>query len=150
LETVAKRLYEALFLVDSAEAASDWDGINEHVKKIFERNGAEIINIRKWDERPLAYTIMGKNRGTYILVYFNSDPDKIAFIERDSQLSERIMRVLILRADHVTEKDMEKEPPAVVVEKRVLAPDNSREIPVTNYQEEIDSEDDLSERTDLA
>jgi small subunit ribosomal protein S6 len=107
-----------LFLVDSAEAAADWQGINEHIKKVFERNGAQIVSIRKWDERPLAYTIMGKNRGTYILVYFNSPSDKIALIERDSQLSERIMRVLILRADHLTKEDMEKETPAMMVEKQ--------------------------------
>jgi small subunit ribosomal protein S6 len=115
LETVTKRLYEGLFLVDSAEAAADGKGINEHIEKVFERNGAEIVSIRKWDERPLAYEIVGKNRGTYILVYFNSPSDKIASIEKDSQLSERIMRILILRADHITKEDMEKETPAAMV-----------------------------------
>jgi small subunit ribosomal protein S6 len=145
LETVAKRLYEALFLVDSGEAAADWKGVNEHIKKVFERNDAEIVSIRKWDERSLAYAIMGKNRGTYILVYFNSPSDKIASIERDSQLSERIMRVLILRADHATKEDMEKETPAMMVERqtqRQIAP----EVPsVVDYVKAIESEDDIEE-----
>jgi small subunit ribosomal protein S6 len=148
LEAVTKRLYEALFLVDSAEAAADWQGINEHIRKMFERNDAEIVSIRKWDERPLAYEIMGKNRGTYILVYFNSPTERITLIERDSQLSERIMRLLILRADHVTKEDMEKGTPATMAEKRVQTPEDSQEPPISviNYEEEIGSDDNLSEQ----
>ncbi len=119
MENVTKRLYEALFLIDSAEAVADWDGINEHIKKIFERNGAEIISMRKWDDRPLAYSIGGRNRGTYILIYFNSQTDKISMIERDAQLSERIVREIILRADHVTKEDMEKDTPAMMAARPV-------------------------------
>jgi ribosomal protein S6 len=145
LETVAKRLYEALVLVDSAEAAADWQGINEHVKKMFERNDAEIVSIRKWDERPLAYEIMKKNRGTYILVYFNSFSDKIALIERDSQLSERIMRTLILRVDHVTKGDMEKETPATMAEKHVQEQKDLKESSIIGNEEAIDSEDDFEQ-----
>jgi small subunit ribosomal protein S6 len=138
LETATKRLYEALFLVDSAEAAADWQGINEHIRKVFERNDAEIVSIRKWDERLLAYEIMGKNRGTYILVYFNSPSDRITLIEKDSQLSERIMRLLILRADHVTKEDMEKETPATMVERQAHKPGDSEVPSVADYKEVVD------------
>jgi small subunit ribosomal protein S6 len=92
-----KQLYEAMFLVDSAVAVSDWEGLNETIKKILDRNRAEVVSMRKWDERRLAYDVQGKSRGTYILCYFHADGRSIAGIERDVQLSERIMRVLILR-----------------------------------------------------
>ncbi len=95
MKAVVKRLYEAMFLVDSA-AEADWDKINAIIKKILEKAGAEIVSMEKWDERRLAYEIGGKNRGTYILCYFNADGQKIRQIERDAQLSESIMRVLIL------------------------------------------------------
>jgi ribosomal protein S6 len=121
LETV-KRLYEALFLVDSGEAASDWQGINDHLKKILERSEAEILSMRKWDERPLAYPIMGRKRGTYILVYFNAICDKLSAIERDTQLSERILRVIILRGDHVTPEEMAKDTPSMLAEKHIVKP----------------------------
>ncbi len=146
MESVTKRLYEAMFLVDSAEAAADWDGINEHIKKVFERNDAKVVSIRKWDERPLAYEIMGRNRGTYVLVYFNSPSDRIASIERDSQLSERIIRVLILRADHVTKEDIGEKTPAVMAEKKAQKPADSQESPVVDYEEEIDSENNFDEQ----
>ena len=110
MEAVVKKLYEAMFLIDSAEAASDWEGINTIIKNILERAEAEIVSIRKWDERKLAYQINGKTRGTYILCYFRAEGKSIRDIERDVQLSERIMRVLILSAEHVSEEDIEKAP----------------------------------------
>jgi small subunit ribosomal protein S6 len=113
LDTVAKRLYEGLFLVDSGEAASDWDGIVEMTKRMLEKGQAEIISIRKWDERRLAYNIGGKDRGTYILAYFNAPTAAISGIERDIRLSERIMRAMILRGDEITKEDMEKDTPAM-------------------------------------
>ena len=119
METEVKRLYEALFLVDSVEAASDWDGINESIKKSLDKVEADIVSIRKWDERPLAYEIEGKRRGTYILVYFNVDGNKISTLEREIQLSERIMRVLILRGDHLTEESIQKDTPAIIAERPV-------------------------------
>jgi len=103
LETAVKKLYEGMFLIDSAEAAKDWDGIMELVRKTLVKADAEIVSIRKWDERALAYTIRRCGRGTYILTYFRADGQKIRDIERDVQLSDRIMRALILKADHITE-----------------------------------------------
>jgi small subunit ribosomal protein S6 len=140
LENVTKRLYEALFLVDSAEAASDWQGINDHVKKIIERNEAEILSIRKWDERPLAYPIMGRKRGTYILVYFNALCVKLGAIERDAQLSERILRVIILRGDHITPEDMAKDTPAILAEKHLIKPVAVEIAAVAAIEEDDDEE----------
>lgn len=113
-----KKLYEGLFLVDSAQAAADWDGINKVIETILKKAGADIVSIRKWDDRKLVYGINGKTRGTYILCYFRADGVKIQQIERDVQLSETIMRVLILCAEHWTEEDIEKDTPATSAEKQ--------------------------------
>jgi small subunit ribosomal protein S6 len=112
-----KKLYEAMFLVDSADAAADWDGVNAAVKNVLERAGAEIVSIRKWEDRRLAYEIDGKARGMYILSYFNAEGGRIREIERDVQLSERIMRVLILSAEHLGKADIEKDTPAEAAER---------------------------------
>ena len=97
MKTVVKRLYEAMFLVDSA-AEADWESINAATRKILEKAGAEIVSMKKWDERRLAYEIDGRNRGTYILCYFHADGQKIRQIERDARLSEPILRALICPA----------------------------------------------------
>lgn len=121
MDTVIKRLYEGLFLVDSAEAASDWDGVIGAIEKMLVRADAEVVSIKKWDERRLAYEVNGKERGTYILTYFNGDPAKITGIERDVQLSERITRVMILRTDVMEQEDIDKDTPVERVEKNVAA-----------------------------
>ena len=117
MKTVVKKLYEGMFLVDSAKAAANWDAVITTIKNILEKAKADIISIRKWDERRLAYEIKGKSRGTYILCYFKSDGEKIRDIERDVQLSEQILRVLILSAEHMTQEDIEKDSPAIQAEK---------------------------------
>ena len=116
MSTNEKRLYEGLFLVDSGEAAADWKGINDAIEKILARGDVEIVSSKKWDERRLAYDINGKSRGTYILTYFRGDPARIGAIERSVQLSERIMRMLIIRTDKMSAEDMEKTPPAATTE----------------------------------
>jgi len=105
LKTVAKKLYEAMFLVDSALAGSDWDGIISTIKGILQRADAEIVQLRKWADRRLAYEIRHKTKGTYILCYFRADGKRIREIERSVRLSERIMRVLILNAENQTIED---------------------------------------------
>ena len=115
--TSKKNLYEGMFLIDSARAAADWDGIISVITKILERAKAEIVSIRKWDDRKLAYDIQGKSRGLYIICYFRVDGGKIQDIEKNVQLSEQIMRVLILNAEHLTDEDIEKDTPAIKAEK---------------------------------
>ena len=117
METMVKKLYEGMFLVDSAEAASDWEGVLEAITTILSRAEAEVVSIKKWDERKLAYDIDGKSRGTYILSYFRAEGSKISGMERDVQLNERIMRALILNAEHMTQADMDKATPAELVER---------------------------------
>jgi len=97
-----------MFLVDSAQA-QNWDTIITTIKTILERAEAEIVSMKKWDDRKLAYRIGGKTRGTYILCYFRADGERIRDIERDVRLSERIMRVLILCAETREKRDIEKD-----------------------------------------
>jgi small subunit ribosomal protein S6 len=107
LETVvSKKLYEAMFLIDSAKASADWDGVLATIRNILEKADAEIDSITKWAERKLAYKINGKSRGTYILCYFRADGGRIREIEREIKLSEQIMRVLILSAESISREDI--------------------------------------------
>jgi len=118
LKTLTKKLYEALFLVDSSLAAADWDAVNKAIETILKKAKAEVVSMRKWDERKLAYEVDHKGRGTYILCYFRVDGQKIQQIERQVRLSEQITRVLILCAEHQTQEDIEKDTPATEVEKQ--------------------------------
>ena len=116
METVVKRLYEGMFLVDSGEAAADWQGITGAIETVLSRSECEVVSMKKWDERRLAYDINKKSRGTFILTYFKCDPLKITAIERDVQLSEQIMRVIVLRTDKMSDEDIAKATPVMAVQ----------------------------------
>jgi small subunit ribosomal protein S6 len=122
LETAVKKLYEGMFLIDSAEAAKDWDGIIETITKMITKIDAEIVSVRKWDERPLAYKIRKCERGVYILIYFKAEGPRIHELERDVELSERIVRAMILNAEHLTDADLAKDTPVQRAEKQSQQP----------------------------
>jgi small subunit ribosomal protein S6 len=92
--------YEGLFLFPQA-AVADLQGAHDHIVEILNRAGAEIISMKKWDERRLAYEIRGNKRGVYFLVYFKAKGAKLAQIERDCNLSEKMLRAMVTRADQV-------------------------------------------------
>ena len=116
VKTVNVRLYEGLFLVDSVQAAADWDAVIAAVQGLLEKAKAEIVSISKWDERKLTYKIKGETRGTYILCYFRVDSSKIQQMERNIQLSPTIWRALILNAEARSAADIEKETEAMITE----------------------------------
>jgi small subunit ribosomal protein S6 len=95
--------YEGMFLFDSS-AARDWAAIEQEVHRLCNRIGAELLVCIKFDERKLAFEIKRRKRGTYVLTYFEAPEERITDLERDAQLSELILRVLVVRAEHVPEE----------------------------------------------
>lgn len=101
-------LYEALFLINQSALATDSAGATAHVQEMLDRAEAETLTLQKWDERKLAYPIEGQKRGTFLISYFRVRPTQIANIERDCNLSETVLRVMFIRADHMGEIELER------------------------------------------
>lgn len=99
----AVRNYEAMFLLDNQAAQADFDGTAGKVDALFERHGAKIVQKEKWDERKLAYEIKGQRRATYYLVYFSAPPAVMAGLREDIQLTEVVLRHLMLTLDEPIE-----------------------------------------------
>ncbi|MCZ6834389.1 MAG: 30S ribosomal protein S6 [Planctomycetota bacterium] len=95
--------YEGLFLFPQS-AAGDLQGALDHLKQILAKAEVEIISLSKWDERRLAYEIKGNKRGIYFLTFFKADASKIQGIERDCNLSEQLLRIMITRADNIPQE----------------------------------------------
>jgi ribosomal protein S6 len=101
------RQYEALFLLNPSYATGSWETAKQEVEHILHRANAEILHLRKWDERRLTFEIGGQKRGVYVLAFFKCDGPKVAGIERDVQLSENILRCIVLKGEHLALKDIE-------------------------------------------
>jgi small subunit ribosomal protein S6 len=97
--------YEAMFLL--GPVAGSAEDVTVLPKGIIERHGGEIMVIKKWDERKLAYELGGQKRGTYVVAFFTAPGSAITQIERDVNLSDEITRVMVLQADHLAKEEME-------------------------------------------
>ncbi len=98
--------YEGLFLFPQSQTA-DLQAAADLLRAVLDKAGAELIALQKWDERRLAYEIGGNKRGVYFLAYFSAPREAFRGIERSCNLSELILRFLIVRADHLTREQME-------------------------------------------
>lgn len=100
-------LYEGMFLLNQQHASADFAATVEFVREVFRRAEAEVIALRKWDDRKLAFEVKGQKRAVYLLAYFRARATQIANIERDCNLSEQVLRCMILKADHIGDIELE-------------------------------------------
>ena len=96
---MAEKVYEGLFIFNSDLYARGPDEISSQVATIVEQFGGEVLLSRLWDERKLEYPIKGHRRGTYWLAYFRIDPLAVKNLTRQFQLSDSILRFLIVSVD---------------------------------------------------
>ncbi len=92
-------VYECMFLLDTNKVSGDVPAAAKQLQAIFERNHAEVLASRPWDERRLAYPIRNHKKGLYYLTYFRSEGKNLVNIERDMALNEMVLRSLVLHVD---------------------------------------------------
>lgn len=101
------QIYEAMFLMNPA-VVPEWTDAEAEIRRLLERAEAKILGLKRWDDRKLAYEIGGHKRATYGLVFFEAAGDKISPLERDAQISEAILRVLVLRTEGMDQEKIDK------------------------------------------
>ncbi len=107
--------YEAMFLFPPS-GTMELQACLDFARSTVERHGGQVIVLKKWDERKLAYELGGQKRGLYVICFFRAEGGAVAQIERDAKLSEQVLRVLVMRADHLNETEM------AAVEPQPIAP----------------------------
>jgi small subunit ribosomal protein S6 len=117
----AEKKYEAMFLLGSA-ATADVEKSIALVRGMIERHGGKLLVLKKWDERKLIYEIKGQKRGLYIISYFTAPGAAVSSIERDVNLSEDVLRVLITDAEHLNQAEMEAVEPQPIQPREERAP----------------------------
>lgn len=103
------RTYECMCLLDNREVRKGWQPLKDAVTGVFTKHGAKILSSRRWDERRLAYSIRGQQRGTYLLVYFAADTQSLTAVRRDLQFNESVLRNLLVECAEVPQSAYEPE-----------------------------------------
>ncbi len=96
------RQYEIMIILDpEIEERTVAPSLDKYLN-VVKSDGGSVDKVDIWGRRRLAYEIKGQKRGTYILVNFKAEAKNLAHIERDCNLSEKVLRSLVMRADHLT------------------------------------------------
>jgi ribosomal protein S6 len=98
-----------MFIISDTVAGADWEAAVKYVEDLLKNRGVEILKSEKWEDRKFAYKLKGHKRGAYLLVYFNAPTDSISPMKRDFELSDNVLRTLIVRVDKVGESKPEEE-----------------------------------------
>ncbi len=69
----------------------------EKVNQFITERGGTIVEVDQWGRRKLAYPIKHFNEGIYILAQFKLEPSLAAELEANLQISEQILRHLLVR-----------------------------------------------------
>ncbi len=81
-------------LDDTALAA-----VNERIANSIATSGGEILARNDWGKRRLAYPIRKLNEGIYVALQVNLPPNAVRAVERALQLSDDVLRYLVIRVD---------------------------------------------------
>ncbi len=101
------KTYEGMFLLDNRVVRENWNVAKAIVTDLLEKHGGKVLTARRWDERQLAYPIKKRNRATFMLAYYEIGSEGITTLRRDLDLSEQILRYLLLAVDAVPEGETE-------------------------------------------
>ncbi len=98
------RLYEGMFLLDANETAKRWSELETQIHGMVERIDGKIEYAERWPAQKLAYEVKGCRKGTYYLTYFNAPTAKIDELRRGVELSEDILRLLVIQEEWLEEE----------------------------------------------
>ena len=93
------RDYELVFIISPEVAEEKSDTIVDNVSQFITGRGGAISNVERWGKKKLSYPIKHFVEGDYVLVRFQLKPSLGAELETNLQISEEILRHLLVRLD---------------------------------------------------
>jgi small subunit ribosomal protein S6 len=93
------RDYELMIIISPDVAEEDIPATIDKVSEFVTSRGGEITEIDRWGKRRLAYPINRFREGNYVLSRFKLEPGTTAELEASLQISETILRHLLVRME---------------------------------------------------
>ena len=101
------RIYEMMYLLDNNAVRAGWKEAKAAATALIEKHGGKVLAARRWEERKLAYPIRQRRRGTYLLTHGELEADGVATLRRELDLTESVLRYLILAVETVPPQELE-------------------------------------------
>lgn len=90
--------YEAFLVIDNSIGEEAIKAIVEKFSSLIAANGT-IENVDEWGVRKFAYPINYKTEGYYVLFNFSSEPSFPAELDRICNITDEIVRSLVISKD---------------------------------------------------
>ena len=88
--------YETIFVIDASLSEEEINSISEKFTSLIAANGTtESVDV--WGKRRLAYPIDYKTEGYYVLVNFASQAEFITELERIYNITDGVLRTIVIR-----------------------------------------------------
>jgi small subunit ribosomal protein S6 len=97
LET--QRQYEVVFIVDPTADDDEVTKLTEGFKQIATDQGGTVTKTESMGRRKLAYEILHKTEGSFVLLEIEGSGKEIAELERRMRVNDRIIRYITVRVD---------------------------------------------------
>ena len=91
--------YETLFIL---KPELEEEAIQANISKfsdIIAKGGGEVEKVDEWGKKKLAYPILDRNEGYYVLTTFKANGELPSELERNFRITEDVMRYLVKRTD---------------------------------------------------
>jgi len=89
--------YEVMYVIDTALEDQARADLIARFSGLVAQNGGVVDRVDEWGKRRLAYAIDYKTEGYYVLMYITAPPDLPRELERNLQISESVLRYLVIR-----------------------------------------------------
>ncbi len=96
-------LYEHTFLARQDLAQAQVDALAENAARIITENNGRVVKTENWGLRTLAYRIAKNRKAHYVMLEIDAPGDVVAELERQTQISEDVIRYMTVRVDALEE-----------------------------------------------
>ncbi len=90
------RSYETVLIFDSTLDESVLEQKLGRLQGALVDDANESMTVTQWGTRKLAYPIGKKEQGTYIILRYDTEPDRLVEFERLAKLDEQVLRQLTI------------------------------------------------------
>lgn len=94
-----KRQYEVVFIVDPGADDDEVNRLSDNLQQIITDQGGVVTKAESMGRRQLAYEILHKTEGSFMLLEIEGSGKEIAELERRMRVNDRILRYLTVRVD---------------------------------------------------
>src|SRR6266478_1956286 len=94
-----QRQYEVVFIVEPATEDDEVTRLTDTLKQIVTDQGGIVTKTESLGRRPLAYEILHKTEGNFVLLEVEGSGKEIAELERRMRVNDRIIRYITVRVD---------------------------------------------------